>query len=285
MNKGLDIVSKIVCVFISIILFFVICMYLSLSLVPKIINKENVTNIVKEVDAKDILENNETSVIDDLYEIADNSNIDRKVVNGIVNSKEFKELVGNYYGEIVDSLLYNGQMNDISSNQIISTVEDILDRSSSDLGYSITEEQRKIIMIQVEEKAPQIASFFPTYNQITEELNTQDIKAIQTVLGNDSKMILIVVIVVLFGIIALLRWSAYRFAIWTGTTTIVAGGFFVVIGLLGNSAILNLTTDQLSTTINSFLQTNVFNVIMNTGLMAVIIGIVQIIYYVIMKKT
>lgn len=283
-NKVIDIVSKIGCFFLSIILFFVICIFLSLEAVPKIVNKENVYNIVSDIDVESILNEHGSTAMNDLYKIADDNNVDRSVINGIANSNEFKELVGNYYGEMVEAILYDGVVKDITSEQIISTVEDVLDRTANDLGYTITEEQRNNIMSQVEEKAPQIASSLPTYDRVTKDLNNEDIKAIQTVLSNESRIVLIVTIIILATLIALFRWSIYRFAIWTGTTTIIAGGVFLVFGSAANIVFKDLGIEMLTNSINTFIQNGIFSTIINLGLVTVLIGVIQIIYYIVMNK-
>lgn len=284
MNKGLDIVSKVGCFFLSILLFFSLSAYLSLEITTRIVNKEMISNVVKEVDVEELLNKDNNNTMNELYQIAEENNVDKSVVDGIVNSKELKGVIGDYYGEMVDALLYDKEVEGITSSQIIDAVGDILDRTNEGLGYTITEEQKNVIMQKVEEEAPKIAETLPSYAEVTKDMNNNDLEVIRTLFSSSTKTVMLVIIVVLIGIMALIRWSIYRFAIWSGVTTTVAGGVFLVLGLTVSGFIKNYDVELLSTSISTFLQGNIFSVITKCGLIAVILGILQIIYYTIMQR-
>lgn len=284
MNKGLEVVSKVGCFFLSILLFFSLISYLSLEITTRIVNKEMISNIVKEVDVEELLNKDDSNTMNELYQIAEENNVDKSVVDGIVNSKELKGIIGDYYGEMVDAFLYDKEVEGITSSQIIDAVGDILDRTNEGLGYTITEEQKNIIMQKVEEEAPQIAESLPSYEEVTKDVDTSDLEVVRTIFSSSTKMIMLVIIVVLIGIMALIRWSIYRFAIWSGVTTTVAGGVFLILGLAISGVIKNYDVELLSTSISTFLQGNIFSVVTKCGLITIIIGILQIIYYTVMQR-
>lgn len=284
MNKVLDVISKIISVVLSVILFALITIYLSLNVTSKIVTKENVATVVKETDIETVLKENNSNMMDELYEIADDNNVDRGVVDGVVNSKEFKELVGNYYGEMIEELLYEGKSAEITSEEIVNAVNDVLDRSANELGYNLSFEQRNNIINQVEEKADKVVKTLPSYEKVTKNLDTKDIEAIRIIFSNDHKTVLIVMMLIIVGIIALIRWSIYRFAMFSGTATVIAGGVFTIIGLLSNFVLSNISPSQISLALNNFIQNNIAGVILHTGIITIVIGIVQIVYYVIMRR-
>ena len=285
MNKVLDIISKIGCCFLSILLFLILCIYLGIDMTTKTINKTNVSNIIKELDAEILLSNNAMSTIDDLYQVADENNVDRSVVDGVINSIEFKQQLGEYYGEIVDGILYNKPVKELTATKVITTIESVLERTANSLGYTITSDQRESIMSAVEEKVPKVIEKIPSYNQATKDLKVQDIKAIQTLFSNDSKTVLIVIMLIIVGLMALIRWSSYRFAIWSGTPTILAGGLFAIIGALTGTVLASYAQESLSMSMSKILQNNIFNTITHLGLIVVLVGAVQIVYYVLMNRS
>ena len=183
------------------------------------------------------------------------------------------------------SLLYNKPVKELTATKVITTIESVLERTANSLGYTITSDQRESIMSAVEEKVPKVIEKIPSYNQATKDLKVQDIKAIQTLFSNDSKTVLIVIMLIIVGLMALIRWSSYRFAIWSGTPTILAGGLFAIIGALTGTVLASYAQESLSMSMSKILQNNIFNTITHLGLIVVLVGAVQIVYYVLMNRS
>lgn len=80
------------------------------------------------------------------------------------------------------------------------------------------------------------------------------------------------------------RWSFYRFAIWTGITTIISGVFFGGCGSVLSSILQNEIGSQIPLQIIEMLDKNVFSIMTKTGLTVIVIGLVQVVYYYILKK-
>lgn len=282
-NKWLDLISKIASLCLCFVLFVMISMYIGLLVAPNLITKDNVTTIINDIDMQEVLSANESNSLNQLYEIADNNNIDREIVNGVINSNEFKTLISNYYGDVTEYLLTGEEGDIITSNQIIDIFNSILDRTSNELGIALTEEQRDSILTQVEEKAPEIVEVFPTYEEISSEISEDDMNVVRVLLGNSSKTVLLIMIIIVILIIAVIRWSIFRFAIWTGVTTVLAGGVFIAIGGLGNIA-MDLLLEEYSTAIIELLKNDIFGIFINYGFMTLVIGVVQIIYYFVIRN-
>ena len=283
-NKGLDVISKIVSLFLCFVLFVMICMYIGLLIGPKLISKDNVSTIVNDMDIKEVLTTSDSSSLDRLYTIADNNNVDRKIVDGIINSNEFKTLISEYYGDVAYYLSSGVEGTTITADKIVQTVDEVLDRTSKELGITLTEEQHDNILVEVEENSSEIANMFPTYDEMKSEISEEDMNVIRVLLGDSSKIVLLVMIIMVVLIIALVRWSIYRFAIWTGVTTVLAGGVFAAVGGLGNIAMNLILEEEYSTAIINLVKDNIFGTFVNYGLVVLLIGIIQMVYYFIMRN-
>ncbi len=283
-NKALDIISKIIALCLCFVLFVMICMYIGLLIGPKLITKENVSTMINEVDIKEVLTTNKSDSLDKLYTIADNNNVDRQIVDGIINSHEFKTLISEYYGDVAEYLSSGVEGTTITADKIVQTVDDVLDRTSNELGITLTEEQRDNILTEVEENSTEIAKVFPTYDEMKQEIGEDDINIIRVLLGDTSKTVLLVMIIIVVLIIAVIRWSVYRFAIWTGVTTALAGGIFIAIGGLGNMAMNVITQEESATAIINLLKDSIFGIFVNYGLVTLVIGVIQMIYYFVMRN-
>lgn len=283
-NKALDIISKIIALCLCFVLFVMICMYIGLLIGPKLITKENVSTMINEVDIKEVLTTNKSDSLDKLYTIADNNNVDRQIVDGIINSNEFKILISEYYGDVAEYLSSGVEVTTITADKIVQTVDDVLDRTSSELGITLTEEQRDNILTEVEENSTEIAKVFPTYDEMKQEIGEDDINIIRVLLGDTSKTVLLVMIIIVVLIIAVIRWSVYRFAIWTGVTTALAGGIFIAIGGLGNMAMNVIMQEESATAIINLLKDSIFGIFVNYGLVTLVIGVIQMIYYFVMRN-
>lgn len=285
MKKVLDILSKLGCLFLSIVLFFVLCIYLCLDLIPKIITKDNVKIIVNEVNIEGLINSADESLLDNLYQIAEENNMDKDIINEVISSDEFKEIFVNYYGEIVDAILYDGKTTQITSDSIMNAIDKSLDSAANNLGYTLTIDQKQIIMQQLEENINQIVDQIPTSEQLINEMGTENVKAIRDLFGNTTKIVLIAIMIIIVLIMALIRWSIYRFAIWSGVTTTLVGLIFIVLGSFFSDVFINANTETLSVVIQNLIENNILKIVTNLGTTTLVIGIAQIAYYFIIRKS
>lgn len=285
MNKILNAIGIIVSLFLCLILFVVLVFYLCFYLTPKIVTKDNVSILVSELDIKEILGKEDYSVFDSLYEVAELNNIDKTVVDDIINSKEIKTLLGNHFGSLVDAFLYEKEPQNITANELLNSIGDILDRKSNELGYNLTIEQKNIILGVVEVNIDELVKIIPTYEDLTQDLVEEDKKNIQFIFGGGVSSILLFILVILVIAIILCRFSIYRFAIWTGVTTSLVGIIFTIIGEALKSMMPQMLNEIYSVNIITMIQNDIVNIITKTGFTVLIIGAVQIIYYFIIRKT
>jgi len=115
-------------------------------------------------------------------------------------------------------------------------------------------------------------------------MTEKEISSIRFFFGKGFQTILLIVIVILVVLIMIFRWSFYRFAIWTGITTIISGVFFGGCASVLSSILKNEIGSQIPFQIIEMLDRNVFSIMTKTGLTVMVIGLVQVVYFYILKK-
>ena len=285
MNKLLDVTSKLFCLVLCVILFMVLFFYVSINIFNKIVTKDNIRVIVSSYDINDILSDELDDILEPLYETADVNEIDRTVIDGLINDIEFKELIGNHYGNFAESLFYNKDIKNITSDDIVNVFTSIISKKEVELGYNLTNEEKNIILKLVEENAAKIVDIIPSYGELTIKLTTKDIKSIQFLFSKNIQNILVVVMVIITIVIALFRWSIYKFAIWTGVTTASMGAIFIAISSSFRSMLETSLPTYFVPSMFDMLNTSVFGLITNVGSTLTAVGVVQIVYYFIIKAS
>jgi len=280
MNKVLDIISKLCCLILSLILFFVILFFMLLNVSTKVINKENIIQIFSNLDIEVINKND----FDNIYEEYELKETDKQIVYGVINSKEFKELLGKYFGNVTELILYDKQNDKITRKEVMSIISNKMDYVANENGINLTYDEKQTLINLLEGKINEIVETLSNEEEILNEMTEKEISSIRFFFGKGLQTILLIVIVIIVALIMILRWSFYRFAIWTGITTIISGVFFTGCASVLSSIFQNEMGVQNSLQIIDVLDKNVFSIIAKTGLIVIVIGLVQVIYYYILKK-
>lgn len=277
MKKVWNIISKVLSFILSITLFLGIVLYLVLTISTKVLTKENVKELVEYSNINEMLGDN---LSDSLYSIADDNNIDRGIIDGVVNSKEFKELLGEYSGSVVENILYGNEIKKITSTEIVNIVEKNLDTAANEMGYTLSKEQKEGILNEVDKVAKEaIANIDIEGNMTNEALN--NIKVIRTIFSDTIKIVILVILIVIIVIIALINWSTYKFAIWIGIPTAISGAIFTALGYaLGNM----ITITNYPQAFTDFIAKDISVIFSKSGVITLVIGIIEVVYYKAMKK-
>lgn len=281
MSKVLDIISKFCCFILAGILFFVIFFFLLLNTSIKVINKENITQIFSNLDIEMVIDKDDFNNMYEEYELKDT---DKQIVYGVVNSKEFKELLGQYFGNVAELILYDKQNDNITKQDIMNVLNDKIDYIANEYGIILTNEEKTTLINSLDREINEITKALSNEEEILNELTEKEINSIRFFFGTGLQTILLVVIAIIVGLIMIFRWSFYRFAIWTGITTMISGLFFGGCGSVLSSILQNEIGSQIPLQIIEMLDKNVFSIMTKTGLTVIVIGLVQVVYYYILKK-
>lgn len=278
MNKTLDMISKFCCFILSVVLFFVLFFYLLLNTSTKVINRDNIITIVSNLDIATIIDKENLNKI---YENEKLTEFDKNITYELINSKEFKGLLGKYFGNVIELVLYDKQNDKVTKEEVVNIINDTIDYTANKYSIIVTYYEKQLMIDSLEEEINTIVDEFSNEEKVMNELTQEDINLIRFFFGKGAQTILLIVITVILILIIIFRWSFYRFAIWTGITTVMSGVFFIS----SANVLCSLFKNQMLQTITiGILEKNVFSIMTKSGLITIIIGIIQIIYYYILKK-
>ncbi|MBQ7136926.1 MAG: hypothetical protein IJO43_03030 [Bacilli bacterium] len=284
MNKIIDVFRKIACLFLSVILFFVICFYLILTAVPKIVVKENVQILLKEITTETLIYNGQNSFIEELNSEIKYINPEKDLLSGILNKDNFREIISNYYAEMTEALLYNKKEPKLNSKEIIKVIKINFDEVVSSSGLVLSVEEKEKIMEYINDNADRIIEMVPTAPELFDKIGQDNVDALRSLVGPMLKVVLIIIMLIIVAFIALVSWSTYKFAAWSGGTTIVSGLTIMVMSSLLYDIAVNYTKLIISSSLRNLIENNILKTITTTGTIAIVIGAIQILYYFLMKK-
>ena len=277
----LDWLSKILCFILCIILFIAIFVFLGLAIVKQVTNTDRIIEIVADVDTEKIFGE---EIINSLYNDVKQYDVNTEIIDGIINDSEFKKLVGKILGNTIEIILYAKEEPIITTGEVIKVLDKQIDSIAQSRGIVLTLEQRNLILQEVEKEINNIINTISIEEIEANEETKEGIETIRFIFGGSLSVILVIVIALLILIIALARWSIYRFAIWTGVTTVLAGGVFTLLGFSIEELISIYYINEIPEVIMTILNNHIINIMTTTGIITAIIGTIQIVYYQILKQ-
>ncbi len=276
MKMLLKVLAKILSTLLSIVLLLGICTYLVLTISVKVVTKDNVKELVKYSNINEVLDSGFSNAF---YSIANDNNIDSGIIDGIVNSVEFKELIGEYTGSLVENVFYNTEVKKVTSSEIVEIARQNLDRAANEMGYTLSKEQKESILSEVDKVSKEFIENASLEDNLSSE-TLNNIKIVRTIFSDKIRILVLVTILVITALIIVLNWSIYKFAIWIGIPTIISGGLVTAFGYaIGNM----ITITNYPEGLTNFISNNISPIFMKYGIIVLVIGIIEAIYYKVMK--
>jgi len=284
MNKIIDIVRKIACLFLSAILFFVICFYLMIELIPKLIVKDNVQILLNEIATETLIYNGENSFVEELNSEVLKINQEHDLLSEMINKDNFKGIISTYYAEMTEAILYNKKAPKLNSKALVKIMRKNFEDLIGNSDMSISLEEKTQIMEYIDSNADRIVEIVPTTSELFAQIGQENIDALRTLVGPLLKIIIIIIMLIIVSFVALVSWSSYKFAAWSGGTTVVAGVTVMLLPSFLYDVALNYMTITISAPIKNLIENNILKTITTTGTVTIAIGAIQILYYFLMKK-
>lgn len=276
MKMLLKVLAKILSTLLSIVLLLGICTYLVLTISVKVVTKDNVKELVKYSNINEVLDSGFSNAF---YSIANDNNIDSGIIDGIVNSVEFKELIGEYTGSLVENVFYNTEVKKVTSSEIVEIARKNLDRAANEMGYTLSKKQKESILSEVDKVSKEFIENASLEDNLSSE-TLNNIKIVRTIFSDKIRILVLVTILVITALIVVLNWSIYKFAIWIGIPTIISGGLVTAFGYaIGNM----ITITNYPEGLTNFISNNISPIFMKYGIIVLVIGIIEAIYYKVMK--
>ena len=232
--KILKKIGKILALINSFLMFLLIIIIILLHSGKSLINRENLSDYVKNAEILNIdlnlvfnQEESGKTLKEEIYQLGLDSNIPQKIMDDILESKELNLILGDFFSKTIDYLV-NGlnqpQLSDDAINKMIAVAETSLENH---INIMIDEEQLDEYIVDYCEKLTEIV---PERQEIIGDL---PISSIRTFLNFNSGY-LYLILGILFGMTIICLWSFYKPLKYLAIPMIIVGVLFVVLGSTNN---------------------------------------------------
>lgn len=216
------------------VILFVITTFISLLLLTVVgstqllFSKKNMIELAKQVNFREFIG---YKVEDDIYQLLEQAGLPSQYVDYIIKDEKFKEYIGNYMADGMESLLYRKEQATINSNQLSSVLIESMDQAfitfEEDIvedGEHLTKQDQQRIHQKLEYYVPKIAEKIPSFETLLETKvieTTKNKELDQMKLGIQIlqnfykwKPILSVCVLVQLGLIFLLKIRNFKYIKW-----------------------------------------------------------------------
>lgn len=294
MNESYNTFSKIIASILCVILFCVELTTFSIFAMGKFMTTKSIKESLKDVKVTDLLNQTEENIsyniqkqagngsspMNDIYQQAQNYGISSEDVDKIINSDTTKDLISEYLGSNAEFIMNGSEPLPLTGSEITKIFKENIDTISKEANINLTESQTENMISVLEKNADKLATTLPSSKQLTEKIDQNQLKTIRFMFSTTFKIILIVGAIILAGLIALLRKSWYRWAMWTGITTLIAS-ISTMLGSLIVTPLFNLIQDYipsyLANLISGFIDV-LGKQLLLVGFIGITLAIIQIIF-------
>ena len=235
MKKFFNVLGVLGSIILTVVLSVLIFFYVFILNVKFIVSGNSIANTFKKIDIIETLKSAENGVMwEDFMQLAESLNLSEEQAEKILNSDKVKEQVGNYIGEVLGST-FNDKIVNLSKEKMENFLNIAVDEYNkvSDTKISDTE-RKKIINLFNEDMIANINEAFGSINlsEIVTPEYTEYIKIVDSLLFGNYTLIMLGLIILVIGLIALFRFSCYKWMPYVKTSTIISGSLMLIIGLL-----------------------------------------------------
>lgn len=230
--NGLGIFGSIILTFVLTALIFLYVVVLNLKLV---VSENGMAKVFKKVDIVETLKTTEDGTAwEDFTQLGESLNLTEKQFEQMLNSDKVKEKIGGYIGEVLSSA-FNDKKANLTKEELKDLLNIAVDEYNKISDKKISDTERKEIVNSVDEEV---------ISDLNEELGainlleTVDsefvdyIKLADNLLFGNYTLIMLFLILLIIGLIALFRFSCYKWMPYVKTSTIINGTLMIIVGLL-----------------------------------------------------
>lgn len=230
--NGMGVFGSIILTIILSILMFVYALILN---VKTIISPNGMANTLKRVDVVDALKMAEDGVVwEDFMQLADNLNLTEEQFEQILNSNKVKEELGNFLGEIASSVTSEKRVK-ITKEKVKRFFNIAVDEYNKVSDTKISDEERQLIMDSFDEEMLEEMNEAIESMNLKEEVDYENVKYVEfadNLLFGSYTLNMLGIIVLIIGLIALFRFSYYKWMSYVKVSAIISGIFILAIGLI-----------------------------------------------------
>lgn len=179
MKKVLSFLNSLLVFCFVLMIIVLLNVYLVLNVVNKLISKDNIINMIKNVDIAEVIGD---EAKEEIYETLGEAGIPTDYVDSMLENEQIKETVGGYVSETVDYFLGSKEFPEITEKEFSAMLHDTFDTvikevESNNLNVSeyISPEEQVKVHEKIDLYAPQIVEKLPDAEEfINSQLNSNE---------------------------------------------------------------------------------------------------------------
>lgn len=229
--NGLGVLGSIILTVILSILIFLDVLILNVKL---IVSENGMANTFKEIDIVETLESTENGTVwEDFLQLADTLNLTEEQFEQILNSDKVKEQIGGYIGEVVSSAI-NNQDATLTKEKVENFFNVAIDEYNKVSDIKISDVERNEIISSFDEE------MIANMNEEFSSINLMDavspeyvgyVELANNLLYGNYTLIILMIIIIVIGLIALFRFSYYKWMPYVKTSLIISGSLMLIVGV------------------------------------------------------
>lgn len=246
-------------VILTLILSVLIFLYVVVLNIKFVVSENGMANTFKKIDVVETLKSAEDGMMwEDFMQLAESLDLSEEQFEKILNSDKVKEEVGSYIGEVLSST-FNDKEANITKEDMENFLNIAVDEYNKVSDTKISDTERKEIINSFDEEM--IANMNEEFGSINLAETVapeyvEYVKLADNLLFENYTLIMLALIILIIGLIALFRFSCYKWMPYVKTSTIISGSLMLIVGLL--ILIIPLEDMKIIMPIRKLLKTRVF---------------------------
>lgn len=246
-------------IILTLVLSVLIFIYAVILNIKSVVSEKGMAKTFKSIDVVETLKTTDDGTMwEDFVQLGETLNLSKEQCEKIVNNDKFKEQMGRYLSKLLSSSLNNKEANltkeemKVFLNVVVSEYNKVNDQKISDT------EREEIINLFGEEMINNINEELGSINlkEIVEPEYIQYIELVDNLLFGNYTLIILVLIIIVIGLIALFRFSYYKWISYVKVSTIISGFLMALVGIF--ILIVSLEDMEIIMPIRKLLATKVF---------------------------
>lgn len=266
--KFIKALGKLIAFIFSIIIGFISILMIIYLSINKFVNTDNLKQIINTKNVLNI-EYEETTFKENIIQIFEEFDISYLDAKEVVEGKEFEELLDNYLDQVIDYYLNNEKLPEFDNEKLSTLLELAMSKNNK-----LSEIQKQLIKTSLINEKDKLEESIPNRDEIVED---KTIKEIRYLYNSISVFYFVGGIIILMFLIFIFTYSLYKPFKYLGISLIFSSLIFIIFYLFKNT-IINYSEQSLSFIIN-----NIFNQMLTSSLMILIVGLLSITIYLIIN--
>lgn len=229
--NSLGVFGSIVLTLILSVLIFLLVVVLNIKFV---VSEKGMANTFKKIDVVETLKSADETVWEDFMQLAETFNLSEEQFEQILNSDKVKEQVGSYIGEVLESI-FNEKEANLTKADVENFLNIAVDEYNKVSSSKISEADKNEIINSFDEEMIENMNGELGSINLVETVAPEYVgyvKLVDNLLFGNYALIMFVLILLLIGLIALFRFSCYKWIPYVKISLIISGSLLFVVGVL-----------------------------------------------------